>query len=173
MAQTKTRTSRTASSRSSNARSKSASARRKSTSRNGSTARRSSRSTARRSRSASPSNGRNAAQSAKDTVSTGAQNAAQGVTTVARKAIVPVLAGGAAVAGLAGAAVLTKRSNRRRKVLGVTLPKPNGLNVDAQKITGAVTDAAKRADQFGQRVSRVASGVQQVSETADRATKKS
>jgi hypothetical protein len=122
------------------------------------------------------------AQTAKDTVSSGAQNAAQGVATAAQKAKVPLVAGGAAVAGLAGAAVIAAaRSGRRRKVLGVSMPKRNGFSMpkrngfksDARKLTSAVTDAAKRADQFGQRVSRVASGVQNVSETASEAVKKS
>ena len=44
--------------------------------------------------------------------------------------------------------------------------------IDARKIAGAVTDGAKRADRFGQRVSSVASSVQTVSETADKAAKK-
>ena len=90
----------------------------------------------------------------------------------------PLIAGGAAIAGVAGAAALNARSSRR-KVLGVTMPRNglkmprNGLkNVDARKITGAVTDAAKRADRFGQRVSSVANSVQTVSETADKAVKK-
>ena len=74
---------------------------------------------------------------------------------------------------VAGAAVLTTRSRRRRKVLGVPLPKRNGLKVDAQKVTEAITDAAKRTDRIGQRVSRVANGVQDVSETANTAVKKS
>ena len=92
---------------------------------------------------------------------------------MAQKAKVPLVAGGAAVAGLAGAAVLASRSGRRRKVLGIPMPKRNGLKNDARKIAGAVTDAAKRADLFGQRVSRVATGVQNVSQTADDAVKKS
>jgi hypothetical protein len=115
-------------------------------------------------------------------VSTGAQNAAQGVATAAQKAKLPLIAGGAAVAGLAGAAVLAaSRSGKRRKVLGVSMPKANGISMpklngfksDARKVASAVTDAAKRADDFGQRVSRVASGIQNVSETADNAVKKS
>jgi len=75
---------------------------------------------------------------------------------------------------VAGAAALNARSNRRnRKVLGVTVPRSNGLkDIDARKIAGAVTDAAKRADRFGQRVSSVATSVQTVSETADKAAKK-
>jgi hypothetical protein len=91
-----------------------------------------------------------------------------------------LLTGGAAVAGLAGAVALSNRSGRR-KVLGVSLPRrkdlplPKGssLKVDPQKVTDAITDAAKRADRIGQRVSRVANGVQNVSETANKAAKKS
>jgi hypothetical protein len=94
----------------------------------------------------------------------------------------PLIAGGAAVVGLAGAAALNGRS-KRRKVLGVKMPRGNTLKkvdlkkvdlkkVDARKIAGSVTDAAKRADRFGRRVSSVANSVQMVSETADKAAKK-
>jgi hypothetical protein len=86
---------------------------------------------------------------------------------------VPLIAGGAAIAGLAGAAALNARSSRR-KVLGVKMPRRKSLKkVDAGKVVGAVTDTAKRADRFGQRVSSVAKSVQMVSETADRGAKKS
>ena len=108
----------------------------------------------------------------KDAVTSGAQGAAGEITTVARKAKVPLLASGVALAGAAAAAVVTTRSRKRRKVLGVSMPKRNGFKTDARKITGAVSDAAKRADHFGQRMSRVASSVQTVSETADEAVKK-
>jgi len=89
---------------------------------------------------------------------------------------------------VAGAAALNARS-KRRKVLGVKMrrgsglkmprgkglkmPSRNGLkNVSARKVAGTVTDAAKRADRFGKRVSSVANSVQMVSETADKAAKK-
>jgi hypothetical protein len=133
-----------------------------------------------RSRSTAASNGRSTAESVKETVASGAQSAADSVSTVAEKAKVPLLAGGAALAGLAGAIALNARANQRRKVLGVSMPKRrsfaiprrNGFKGNARKLTGAITDAAKRADHFGQRVSSVASGVQQVSETANEAAKK-
>ena len=126
------------------------------------------------------------ASSGAQTVSTGAQNVAQGVAGVVKKAKTPLIASGVAIAGLAGAAVLNNARSRRRKVLGVTMPRGNGLKnvdglkknvdglkkVDARKIPGAVTDAAKRADLFGQRVSSMARSVQMVSETADQKTKK-
>jgi hypothetical protein len=113
----------------------------------------------------------------------GAQNStngvANGVAPMVQKAKLPLLAGGAAVAGVAGA-VLASRSGGKRKVLGVpvpkrsklSLPKKNGLKSDARKAAGAVADVAKRADDFGQGVSRIASSVKQVSESADDAVKK-
>jgi hypothetical protein len=113
-------------------------------------------------------------------VKNGAQSAASGVAPVVQKAKLPLLAGGAAVAGVAGA-VLASRSGGKRKVLGVpipkhsklSLPKKNGFKPDARKVAGAVADAAKRADHFGQGVSRIASSVQKVGESTDEAVKKS
>jgi hypothetical protein len=105
-----------------------------------------------------------------DAVTSGAQGAGKEITTVARKAKVPLLASGAALAGVA-AAVVVARSGKRRKVLGVSMPKRNGFKKDARKVAEAVTDAAKRADHFGQGMSRVANSVQKVSETADEAVK--
>jgi hypothetical protein len=117
-----------------------------------------------------------AVSSGAQTVSSGAQDAAQGVVGFVKKAKTPLIAGGVAiagVAGLAGAAALNNARSRRRKVLGVPMPRGKELkNLDARKIAGTVTDGAKRADRFGQRVSSVASSVQTVSETADKATKK-
>ena len=82
------------------------------------------------------------------------------------------MAGGAALVGAAGAAVITARSGRKRKVLGISMPQRNGMKKDARKFAQTMSDAAKRADRFGQRVSRVASGVQRMSDTADETAKK-
>jgi len=46
------------------------------------------------------------------------------------------------------------------------------MQPDAKKISEAVVDVAKRADRFGQGVSRVASSVQGVGETANKVAKK-
>jgi hypothetical protein len=114
-----------------------------------------------------------AVSSGAQTVSSGAHSAAQGVAGFVKKARTPLIAGGVGIAGLAGAAVLSNARSRRRKVLGVTMPRGKEVkNLDTRKIAGAVTDGAKRADRFGQRVSSVASSVQTVSETADKAAKK-
>jgi hypothetical protein len=91
-----------------------------------------------------------------------------------------LIAGGALLAGVAGAVAVKATRRPRRKVFGVSLPrsssfklpKRTGLKVDAQKTAAAVTGAAKRADRFGKRVSDVATTVQQVSETTEKATKK-
>jgi hypothetical protein len=129
--------------------------------------------------SSSESNGAGSGSIA-DSVKHGAQGAVNGAGSVLQKAKLPLLAGGAAVAGVAGA-VLASKTGGRRKVLGVSmpkrsklsLPKKNGLKPDARKVTSAVTDAAKRADDFGQGVSRIASSVKKVGEAADEAVKKS
>jgi hypothetical protein len=110
---------------------------------------------------------------------------------VAQRAKTPLLAGGAALAGLAGTLALRARGNHRggafdglRKALpggsgsrGFSLPKPNlsrrgDLKGGARKLSHNVSEAAKQADRIGQRVSKTANLVQQVSETADDAMKK-
>jgi hypothetical protein len=125
------------------------------------------------------SGGSNGSGSIAGSVKDGAQGAIEGAGPVLQKAKLPLLAGGAAVAGVAGA-ILASKSGARRKVLGVSvpkhsklsLPKKNGFKSDARKVTGAVTDAAKRADDFGQGVSRIASSVRKVGETTNEAVKK-
>jgi hypothetical protein len=123
----------------------------------------------------------------KDTVTSGAQNAAETVTGAATKGKTALLAGGAAAAGLAATVLITQRSQRRTKVLGIPMPKRNGHHMpdvsglmpkrggvrkDTQKLAGKVTEAADRADKIGKRVSKVATSVKQVSETAKEASKK-
>jgi methyl-accepting chemotaxis protein len=101
-----------------------------------------------------------------------------------------LLAGGAALAGLAGAVAARSLTNGRggamsnvRKALpgkshssGFSLPKlpkrRSGIKGGVRNISKSVSDAAKQADQLGQRVSKVAQTVQNVSETADNAAKK-
>ena len=118
------------------------------------------------------------AASASNGVADSGKHGASGVAPLARKAKVPLLASGAALAGVAGAIVAT-RSGKRHKVLGISLPKngismpkTNGMKSDVRKISAAVVDAAKRADRFGQGVSRVASSVRDAGEAANEVTKK-
>jgi len=129
--------------------------------------------------SSSESNG-SRSESIAGSVKNGAQGAISGAGPILQKAKLPLLTGGAAVAGVAGA-VLASKTGGRRKVLGVSmprrsklsLPKKNGFKPDAHKMASAVTDAAKRADNFGQGVSRIASSVKKAGEAADDAVKKS
>lgn len=111
------------------------------------------------------------AASASNGVADSVKSGATRVIPLARKAKVPLLASGAALAGVAGAIVAT-RSGKRHKVLGISMPEPNGMKSDARKISAAVVDAAKRADRFGQGVSRVASSVRDAGEAANEVTKK-
>ena len=134
-------------------------------------------------RQARSSNGRGTVESVTDTVSSGAQSTAQGIASAAKRAKTPLIAGGAVIAGLAGAAALNNARSGHRKVLGVKMPRVDGLKkaiptasalkkVDARDVTGAVSEAARRADKFGRRVSSVANRVQTVSETAGDAVEK-
>jgi hypothetical protein len=138
---------------------------------------------ARRTRSASSrpstrsSNGGSATESIKDTVA----SQAGAVAEAAQKAKAPLIAGGATIAGVAGAVALASRSSGGPKVLGIRVGRRNGFRLpgrsgglkrDARKVASAITEAAARADRFGQRVSKLASTIRQVSETADDAAKK-
>jgi hypothetical protein len=114
-----------------------------------------------------------------------------GVGTVVEKAKLPLIATGAVVAGAAAVIVGKNGHHKQRKVLGVPvpkrskshlpkmsmpkvgLPKGKGLKGDVRRAAGAVSDAAKQADEIGRRISKVASSVQAVSETTDNAAKKS
>jgi hypothetical protein len=133
-----------------------------------------------KSRTASSGSNGSRAESVAGSVKHGAQDALNGAGPILEKAKIPLLAGGAAVAGAAGA-LLASRSGGKHKVLGVSLPKHsklslpkgNGFKPDARKMTKAVTDAAKRADDFGQGMSRIASSVKKAGEAADEAAKKS
>src|SRR3954451_5731558 len=70
------------------------------------------------------SNGHGSTQAVKDAVMSGVHGAAD----VARKAKTPLIASGAAVAGVAGAVVLSQSGGKKKKVLGVPVPKRSKLN---------------------------------------------
>lgn len=90
------------------------------------------------------------------------------VAPLMRKAKVPLLASGAALVGVAGAIAATHSARQRHKVMGIPMPKANGMKPDAKKLSEAVVDAARRVDRFGQGVSRVASSVRDTAETANK-----
>jgi hypothetical protein len=119
----------------------------------------------------------------KESVSSGAQSLAGS----AMNAKTALLAGGAAAAGLAATVLVNRQQNSRTKVLGVTVPKPKssisskalrtglptrGIKRDTRRLAAKVGKAADRAERLGKGVTKVASSVKQVSDTAGEAAKK-
>jgi hypothetical protein len=122
-------------------------------------------------------------------VTSGAKSAAETVGNASSKAKTGLLAGGAAAVGLAATAIATRKARSKPKVLGVelprrkghgisswtkgiSLPKRGGMRKQTQRAATKVTGAADAADRIALRLSSVARGVRQVSETANDAAKK-
>lgn len=84
---------------------------------------------------------------------------AEKVSSVASKAKAPLIAGGAALAGLAGGVALKSRTENRRPIKGLrvrSLPK-SLRNIDLGKVDlDAITDAAHRVRSIGEQVGDVA-----------------
>jgi hypothetical protein len=144
------------SSRSTNARSKGSQANRRSNS--GRSAASSSRP---RSKARSSANGKGPVATAKKTVGKGARSTASTVSTAADKARVPLMAGGAAVAGLVGGAALAGRNRRGRKVLGMpvprglSMPRPRNGGSTAKALGSAAKEVAKAGYRFGELTTEV------------------
>jgi hypothetical protein len=89
----------------------------------------------------------------------------------ARKPSAPVLAAGAAAAGVAGGLVLKSRQ-RRHKILGVPLPRSIGKvrlsDLDVKSVAKTVGKASK---QFGQTSKSVSKDIEQVGDQAERVGK--
>jgi hypothetical protein len=99
------------------------------------------------------------AQSARDTVASGAKTTGNALGTATQKARVPAVASGAALAGLAGGLAIASRGGRRR-ILGVPVP---GTRRPLIKVTaprrsgmkGVRRDLTKAARQAGELASEV------------------
>ena len=91
--------------------------------------------------------------------------------SAAGKASGPALAIGAAAAGVAGGVVLKSRT-RRKKVLGVPVPrsigKPSLSDVDLKSMAKTVGKASK---QFGQTSKTVSKDIERVADQAERVGK--
>jgi methyl-accepting chemotaxis protein len=109
--------------------------------------------------------------------------AARDVGSILKRAKTPLLAGGAALAGVAGGLALRARGNHRGGALSNfrnSLPgNSNGLNLrrggfkrGVRQLSKSVSEVAERADRIGQGVSKAANTVQKVSDTANDAAKK-
>jgi hypothetical protein len=68
---------------------------------------------------------------------------------------VPLLAGGAALAGLAGGVAIGTRGLRRRKVLGVPVPRRSVLKASTKNLASAAKEAGKLGQQMGELTSEV------------------
>jgi hypothetical protein len=85
------------------------------------------------------------------------------VGKAARRGKTPLLASGAALAGLAGGVALGARGMRRRKVLGIPVPRRSVL----RSSTKDLARAAKQAGKLGQQVSELTSEVRHTREAID------
>lgn len=96
------------------------------------------------------SGGNSVVENVRDAVSSGAQNTGSAIGTAASKAKGPVIAGGAALAGLVGGAALASRGGRRR-VLGVPVPGTRRALINVKRPTrgGGTRDLVKAAGQVG------------------------
>jgi hypothetical protein len=77
------------------------------------------------------------------------------VGSAASKAKVPLMAGGAALAGLAGGVAIGARSMRRRKVLGIPVPRRSVLKSSTKNLAHAAENVGKAAGQMGELTSEV------------------
>ena len=111
-------------------------------------------STKRRAPSAS-ANGSGRLGEARKAVASTAQDAGHAVGGAASKAKVPLLAGGAALAGIAGGVAIGARGMRRRKVLGVPVPRRSILKASTKNLASAAKEAGKFGQQMGELTSEV------------------
>jgi hypothetical protein len=154
MAQTKTRASATRSRGSGKTQTRKSQARKPRT-------RSSNRSTnASRSRNKSSSNGAARVDSALHTVEDKAKDAGRAVGGAASKAKMPLVAGGAALAGAAGGLAIGARQARRHKVMGMVPRRPR-VKVKSRD----VRKAAKEVGNFGAQVGHLASELQHARES--------
>ena len=114
-------------------------------------------------RGTSSSNGSGRIEEARKAVTSAAQDAGHSVGDAASKAKVPLVAGGAVLAGLAGGVALGARGLKRRKVLGVPLPKRSVLKASTKNLADAARDAGK----FGQQMGELTSEVQKTRQAMD------
>ena len=96
-----------------------------------------------------------------------------GVTTTARRVRVPVLAGAAAAAVAGGALVKRQLAPKRRKVLGVPVPRPkvDGLlsgGLDLTPVAKGIANAGKRAAKTSQQLRKLSDDVEQAGKTAQK-----
>jgi uncharacterized protein HemX len=101
--------------------------------------------------------------SARHAVEEKAKDAGQAVAETASKAKVPLLAGGAALAGAAGGLAFGTRQAHRHKRRGIAVPRRPQLKVDSHDLA----KAAKEVGAFGAQMGHLASELQRTREEAN------
>jgi hypothetical protein len=108
-----------------------------------------------------------AVRNAVGTVGDKAKNAGQGVGKVASKAKVPLVAGGAAIAGAGGAMALAAASKGGRKKgmksLKAAMPKKPKVKIKS----GDLVNAAKEVGKVGAQVGEIANGIERAQESSN------
>jgi hypothetical protein len=118
-------------------------------------------STSRSGKAKSSSNGAGRVETARHAVQGTAKDAGHTLGNAASKAKVPLLAGGAALAGAAGGLVLGARQSRRHGLRSIAPRRPQ-VKVKSQDLA----KAAKEVGSFGAQMGRLASELQQTREAA-------
>jgi len=116
-----------------------------------------------RAKSKSSSNGHGRIDSAVHAVEETAKDAGHSIGSAASKAKVPLLAGGAALAGAAGGIALGARQSRRHGGGPIMRPRRPQVKVKSQDLA----KAAKEVGSFGAQMGRLASELQQAREVAN------
>jgi len=111
----------------------------------------------------SNSNGTTRIETVRRAVGDTAKDAGQTVGSAAGKAKVPLLAGGAALAGAAGGLALGARQARRHGALATAFSRRPQVKVGSRDLARA----AKEVGTFGAQMGRLASELQQTREAAD------
>lgn len=114
----------------------------------------------------SGNSGENRVEAARRTIGSSTKEAGQALGKAASKAKVPLLAGGAALAGAAGGlaiGAMRSRHSHSPKVLGMKMPQGKTMKSG----TRSVAKAAKGVGSFGQRVGDLAVELRHVREQAE------
>jgi hypothetical protein len=112
--------------------------------------------------------------SARHAVEEKAKDAGQAVASTASKAKVPLLAGGAALAGAAGGLALGARQAHRKKGRGMGIHRPHLSRPHLKKMNSKdFARAAKEVGAFGAQMGHLASELQRTREQANGARRRS
>lgn len=111
----------------------------------------------------------NAADKATTAVGNAADKATTAVGNAADKAKIPLVASGAALAGVAGGLVLGTRHARRHRGIGMAIPRRPQMKVKSAD----VAKAAKEVGSFGAQLGHLANELQQARESTNGGTHRS